>query len=279
MASRMPSPFRASSVSRVVSASSTMLDSVISRTSDAGSAPVAARMAAMPSTRSGSRNSPGREVGAHRQRRLVGHPRLPGAELAARLRDDPPTHRDDEPGLLRDRDELGRREQPTARMVPPDERLEAEGPARAEVDDRLVVEDELAALERPPQVGLELESGDRGGMHRRLEDLVAAAVDALRGVHRDVGVAQQLGRADGIGIGDGDPDAGPDDELRPVDDHRLGERSSRCARRPPWRRRRRSTSSSSTANSSPPRRATVSPGLGVARSRSATSWRTRSPAS
>ena len=61
-----------------------------------------------------------------------------------------------------------------------------------EVDDRLVVEDELVALDRLPQVGLELEPLDDRGAHLRLEELVAAEPGGLRAVHRDVGVAEQV---------------------------------------------------------------------------------------
>ena len=63
-----------------------------------------------------------------------------------------------------------------------------------QVDDRLVVEDELLALDRAPQVGAELEARDRRLAHRRHEPLVRAAAARLGRVHRGVGVAQQVRR-------------------------------------------------------------------------------------
>ena len=55
---------------------------------------------------------------------------------------------------------------------------------------------ELVQLDRLLQLGLQLEPLDHALVHRRLEDAVAALAVALRHVHRDVGVAEQL-----LGVG------------------------------------------------------------------------------
>ena len=67
--------------------------------------------------------------------------------------------------------------------------------ARLELEDRLVHEEELVALERAAQVELELEPVFDRGLHLALERDVAVAARGLGLVQRDVGVAQQVGRA------------------------------------------------------------------------------------
>ena len=56
------------------------------------------------------------------------------------------------------------------------------------------------------EIGLQLQLGDDGFVHRRIEDLVAALARALGHIHRDVGIAQQFVRV--LGTDEGrDPDA------------------------------------------------------------------------
>ena len=74
------------------------------------------------------------------------------------------THRpsgSDEAGLLGERDERQRRDQAAGRVLPADERLEPDDPVGREVDQRLVVEAQLAALDRAPQVVLEVDPLER----------------------------------------------------------------------------------------------------------------------
>ena len=61
-----------------------------------------------------------------------------------------------------------------------------------QVDDRLVLEEELAALERAVDVVLEAQPLAQLLLHARLEHDVAPLAGGFRVVHRDVGVAQQL---------------------------------------------------------------------------------------
>jgi hypothetical protein len=81
--------------------------------------------------------------------------------LPAGLAQHPAADRHDQAGLLGERDELERRHEPALGVVPAHERLDAGDPAVVELDDRLVVELELAVLERALQVGLELEPRER----------------------------------------------------------------------------------------------------------------------
>ena len=87
-------------------------------------------------------------------------------------------------------------DQPARRVLPAKQRLDAVVAALIEANDGLVVDLELVQLERPLQLRLQLEPLDDALVHRRLEDAVAALAVALRHVHGDVGVAEQL-----LGVG------------------------------------------------------------------------------
>ena len=76
---------------------------------------------------------------------------------------------------------------------------------------------ELSALERMPQVCLQLHPLDDGVAHVRLEHLKAAFPARLRRVHRDVRVAQQVFGAGVRGLAEGDPDARTRRDLHLVD--------------------------------------------------------------
>ena len=86
-------------------------------------------------------------------------PRSQAATCSAGLGEDPPAEGQDQPVLLGQRDELVRRDEAAGRVAPADERLDAGDPARVELDDRLVVDRELAAADAPR----ELRARARGG--------------------------------------------------------------------------------------------------------------------
>jgi hypothetical protein len=141
-----------------------------------------------------------RDVDGHLDR--VGDARgRPGHRLPAGLLDHPAAERHDQPGALGDRDEIERRDQPAGRVLPADQRLEADHPVAGQLDGRLVVQLELAALQRQPQVGLELEPLDQPGEHLRVVAGVAAAAGRLGLVHGQVGVAHQLLGLTGVACG------------------------------------------------------------------------------
>ena len=99
-------------------------------------------------------------------------------------------------------------------MLPSNERLEPELRAGAQVDDRLVFEEELVVIERPGECGAELAAAGGRVLHAAFEDPYATLAERFRRVHRGVRVAEEL-----IGLGsrvvlvdrsggDRDPDAG-----------------------------------------------------------------------
>ena len=106
------------------------------------------------------------------------------------------------------------------RVTPPHERLEAGELPGLELEHRLVLQLELAPLQRPVQgvAGLEvLEGADPGPL---VEELGPAPTPVLRPVHRGVGVPDQgLGRV-ASPFRAGDPDAGGHEDLPGREHHR-----------------------------------------------------------
>src|SRR5439155_12630059 len=86
-----------------------------------------------------------------------GRIREPPRGLGARFVEHELAERDDEPSRLRGGNELGGRNGAPRRRVPPQERLDADDLGGVERDLGLVVEAELATLEREPQLVLEAE--------------------------------------------------------------------------------------------------------------------------
>ena len=103
-------------------------------------------------------------------------------------------------------------------MAPAHERLDGHDLARVEVDERLVVELELVALERAPQVLLEREPLHHALAHAGVEQLEARAAAVLGAVHGDVGVAHDRFGGVVAAVGDDDADGGGDDHGAVVDD-------------------------------------------------------------
>ena len=79
--------------------------------------------------------------------------------LAAGLRQRPFAERQDQAAVFRHRDEHRRRHHALDRMAPARQRLEAGDDVALQVDDRLVVQLELVALDRLAQIHLDLRAG------------------------------------------------------------------------------------------------------------------------
>src|SRR4029079_15728031 len=147
----------AASISAALAGSWTTAASAVSRTSACGSGPAAAGHDRPPATNARRPRERARHLFREpRGVRMAGGDvhaqvegacgrlgRAPGGELVARLLEHPAAERDDEPALLRDRDEVVRRHDAAGRVRPPEERLGPDDGAGLQVDDRLVVEDEL----------------------------------------------------------------------------------------------------------------------------------------
>ena len=97
----------------------------------------------------------------------------------------------DDPGLLRERDELDRRDRAVERVRPAHEGFGTAEPPVGDVDDRLERDGDLAPPPRAAEVGLQREPALGLGAHLEIEDRVTALPARLRAVHRDVGVADR----------------------------------------------------------------------------------------
>src|SRR3712207_941170 len=112
-----------------------------------------------------------------------------------------------------------RSEQAPLGVLPARQRLHPDDLKRIEADDRLVVEDQLVAIDPAAQLALDLKPLDRAGAQLLAEQLGAAATMLLGPVHRGVGVAHKPLGGDGRRMGgrrrgsDGNPDAGGDEVL------------------------------------------------------------------
>src|SRR5579859_2621490 len=109
-------------------------------------------------------------------------------------------------------------------MLPAYQRLGPGDPAGGERDDRLVVDAQLAALERAAQVGLELEQLDGALVHGGVELHPAAAALRLGAVERGVRVAEQIFRPRVRCVAVRDADADAAEHLLPAQHERLLQR-------------------------------------------------------
>ena len=116
----------------------------------------------------------------------------PGHRLAAGFAQDPAADRQDRAVLLGDLDELAGRDHATLRVLPADERLDA-GQAPSQVDDRLIDESQWPSSTASLELGAELVALADRGVHARVEDREAGLAVGLGHVHRDVGVADDVG--------------------------------------------------------------------------------------
>ncbi len=113
--------------------------------------------------------------------------------------------------------------QPELRMVPAHERLERQRRAALQRHLRLVVDDQLAALDPAAELRRQREPVD-AVLVILLGVRVEGGVGVLGAVHRDVGVADQLGRGAAVLREAGDADAGADVQRHRVDLERIVER-------------------------------------------------------
>ncbi len=153
----------------------------------------------------------GRQVDRHEQPRPAGPGIAPAGRLAAGRLEHPASERDDQPGLLGQRDERERRDQTADGVLPADERLEPDDPVAGEVHQRLVEDAQLATLDRAAQVVLHVDPVHRLVGHRRFEQGVAVRWIALGPDHRDLGLAEHLARRRPPGPPEGDPERRADE--------------------------------------------------------------------
>ena len=222
----IPASRRSCSFSRVAALSWSIEVSVISRTISAGSTPASRMIVRTSSTKSGwascraemltlTVNRSGPTSSCH------------AAHLAAGLAEHPASDLEDRVRLLGDPDEVVGADPAALGMVPADERLDADHASRRDLDDRLVLEHELAGDDGVLEVRRQLGTGHHRVVHGRLEHDDPALAPRLRRIHRDVGVAQQVaGRIQTRPAGR-HADAGPDVDVATLDleqrPHRRGQ--------------------------------------------------------
>ncbi len=133
--------------------------------------------------------------------------------MLARLLEHPRADRDDQAGLLGERDELARREQAPVGVLPAHQRLHPDQPAAGERQLRLEVDDQLVLDQRAAKVVLEVKASGGTLEHHVVEQRGAPAAGLLGAVHRGVGVADQLVGAAAERGGGRDADAGVREHL------------------------------------------------------------------
>src|ERR1700736_7031872 len=124
------------------------------------------------------------DVDADLQRRLHRIAELPVLSIGAGLSQHPTWQGADHSRLLGQAEEVARRQQPAARMIPPPQGLEADDRAIAQPNRRLVVEHELTPLQRVTQLGLQLHPIADRGLLLRLGSLVPALPAPPPGIER-----------------------------------------------------------------------------------------------
>ena len=154
-----------------------------------------------------------------------GNCRVPHLELVDGLVHHPASDAVDQTERLGDGDELLGQHRPLARSLPPHERLEAHERARAQVDPRLVHEEQLSAGNRVAQRVLEVVAARHPRAHLGVEQLAATPAVLLRLVEGDVRVAQQRARVDLALARQRDADTRGDEGLEPVEVERLVQRA------------------------------------------------------
>ena len=128
-------------------------------------------------------------------------------------------------GVLGVREERARAAQAVHGVLPAHERLDAGDAAGREVDLRLVVQDQLVALERAAQLGDQRQPLARVAVARRVVGLEAGA-RLLGLVHRDVGALQQRVGVGAVLRAERGADARVHHDLEPVDLERVLERDA-----------------------------------------------------
>src|SRR5690606_34741978 len=121
------------------------------------------------------------------------HPHIawPVERFLAGLTKDPVADGDDQARILRYRYELCRADDAMLRAVPAKQRLEADDPLAIRVDDRLIVQPQLALVERAPQGKFALPSLCGTGVKRRFVSAMRRPAIALSPVEGEIGIAHK----------------------------------------------------------------------------------------
>src|SRR5205085_10896194 len=119
----------------------------------------------------------------------------------------------DDPGFFGERHEFRRRDRAPGGVLPAHQRFEPRHLLAGRSNDRLVVDSELAALDRLAKVILEHLAFSRLTVHRRLVEAMLAAPGRFGSVECEIGVPDQSVRAGAAGVADRDPNRRTDRHL------------------------------------------------------------------
>jgi hypothetical protein len=171
---------------------------------------------------------PRREVHAHAHAREFRAAALaPLHQLPRRFRQAPVAHRQNQPRLFGQRDEIPGRQQAPPRVPPAHQRLEAHNPIRAQIHFRLVVHRQLALADRLFQIRLELHPCQRPLAHApRIAHHSRWFFPARMG-QRALRIAHQVVRMLVLRIGAGNADRQLRRQLAPPPHKRLAEGRAR----------------------------------------------------
>ena len=126
----------------------------------------------------------------------------------------------DDAGVLSERNELIRRHHPASRVVPAQQRLEADRRSSLDVDQRLVVQGEAVVLDGGAELRHQSQVAGSLVLEIRVENRHAPAA-ALRHMQRDVGAPEEDVRATTVLRVSHHPDAGSDSQWVAVDEEGL----------------------------------------------------------
>src|SRR5271155_6042641 len=116
----------------------------------------------------------------------------PCRALTAGLLQDPLSDLDDQPGLLEQGNEVVRLDYASARVLPADQGLNSGGAHVAQLERRLIDQEELVVEKGIAEVHLEFRTALKCVLHPGLEQGEAVLAVPLGLVHRDVRVAEEL---------------------------------------------------------------------------------------
>src|SRR5205807_9223704 len=117
---------------------------------------------------------------------------LPAFHLKARLQQHPPTNRNDRARFFGYGDEIVWRDQAALRMLPTNQSLKPYEHTRVEPDNGLVVDVELASIDRATQIAFELQQMNRASVHILVEDDISGFAQRFRLIHCGVRVAEEI---------------------------------------------------------------------------------------
>ena len=157
---------------------------------------------------------------------VVGEDAAPVRELAAGEHEDLRAERHGEPRRLGGGEELRGGEQAVVGVLPAHERLDGGDRAGRQVEDRLVVQAQLAVGERAAQALLDLRGVQQAPAHALRRELRPRAAALARAGRRDRRGPQDLGHGRRAALGQHDADARRHRQLAPAGEHRLGERGA-----------------------------------------------------